>query len=114
MSIYEPLFSFQDSDTGAVVQYLEQQGVLADPLNGGEQVALQGDLCAFLPSEHHELLDGYREEACDRVRYATHPITNKRGKKMCWRARASVSAVTPVITSMFPLPMIGMRVSKGE
>lgn len=35
----------------AVVQYLQQKGVLADPLNGGEKVALQGNICAFLPSE---------------------------------------------------------------
>ena len=34
-----------------VVNHLQQQRVLADPLNGGEKVALQGNVCAFLPSK---------------------------------------------------------------
>lgn len=43
--------------SAAVVQYLQQQRVLADPLNGGEKVALQGNICAFLPSEQHTVLN---------------------------------------------------------
>lgn len=40
----------------AGAQYLQQQGVLANPLNGSEEVALQGNICAFLPSEQHTVL----------------------------------------------------------
>lgn len=33
------------------VRYLQQKRVFADPLNGSEKVALQGNICAFLPTK---------------------------------------------------------------
>lgn len=40
--------------------YLQQQRVLADSLDGGEQVALQRDVRAFLPPQEHAVLIGQR------------------------------------------------------
>lgn len=45
------LFDHSIIISAAVVQYLQEKRVLADPLNGGEEVALQGNISAFLPSE---------------------------------------------------------------
>lgn len=39
-----------------MTQYLQQQRIFADPLNRCEQVSLQGDICAFLPSQQHTVL----------------------------------------------------------
>ena len=43
--------------------YLKEQGVLADPLDGVEQVPLQGDVCAFLPAQEHTVLGKQTQEA---------------------------------------------------
>lgn len=41
---------------GSSAAYLQQQRVLADPLNWSEKVALQGNVCALLPTEQHTVL----------------------------------------------------------
>lgn len=40
----------------ALGQYLQQQRVLADPLNWSEKVTLQGNVCALLSSKQHAVL----------------------------------------------------------
>lgn len=42
--------------SAAVAWYLQQQRIFADPLNRCKKVALQGNICAFLPSKQHTVL----------------------------------------------------------